>query len=92
MSFLLTASVTFAATLLVLGGLEVAAENVAGWNAEYVANYFWSIEPDANGSEAQRKAFDLVGDPMDWSDSELCRIVDPAATGAGQSTALVGQK
>lgn len=77
MEFLVTASITFAATLFTLGGLEVAAENAATWNADHVSDYFWSIEADPNGSEAERLAYEILSEPVDWSNSELCRIVDP---------------
>lgn len=76
MEFLLTASITFAASLLALGGVEVAAENAAAWNADHVSDYFWSIEADPNGSEAERLAYDILSEPVDWSNSELCRIID----------------
>ena len=76
MELLVTASITFAATLLALGGLEVAAENTASWNADHASDYFWSIEADPNGSEAERLAYHILSEPVDWSNSELCRIVD----------------
>lgn len=87
MEFLLTASITFAATLLALGGLEVAAENTAIWNADHVSDYFWSIEADPNGSEAERLAYDILAQPMDWSESELCQVVDQNSV--AQSPAVV---
>ena len=76
MEFLLTATTTFAGTLLALGFIEVSAENLAIWNSEHVSGYFWSIEPDPDGTEAERLAFDLAGTPLARTDMELCRIVD----------------
>jgi len=76
MEFLLTATTTFAGTLLALGFIEVTAENLAVWNSGHVSGYFWNIEPDPNGSEAERLAFDLAGTPLARSDMELCRIVE----------------
>lgn len=76
MEFLLTATATFAGTLVALGFIEVTAENMAVWNSEHVSGYFWNIEPDPQGSEAQRLAFDLAGTPLARTDMELCRIVD----------------
>jgi hypothetical protein len=76
MELVLTATATFAGTLLALGFIEVSAENMAIWNTDHVAGYFWSIEPDPKGSEAQRLAFDMVGTPLARTDMELCRIID----------------
>ena len=67
---------TFAGTLLALGFIEVSAENLAIWNSEHVSGYFWSIEPDPTGTEAERLAFDMAGTPLARTDMELCRIVD----------------
>jgi hypothetical protein len=79
MEFLLTAATTFAGALLALGFIEVAAENLAVWNTAHVSGYFWSIEPDPNGSEAQRIAFELLGERLGREGMELCRILKPGS-------------
>jgi hypothetical protein len=76
MEFLLTATTTFAGTLLALGFIEVTAENLAIWNSEHVSGYFWNIEQNPEGSEAERLAFEMAGTPLARTDMELCRIVD----------------
>jgi len=77
MEFALTATASFVTYLAFMGLIEVGAEQQSMWNTDFASNYFWSVEPDPNGSEAEQLAYRLAGSSVDWRNSDLCRIVDP---------------
>ncbi|NQW11373.1 MAG: hypothetical protein HQ481_16025 [Alphaproteobacteria bacterium] len=74
MEAIISGTITFVSTLVFFGVVEVTSENTTAWNADYAANYFWSIPADPNGSEAERLAYAALRPALDAGPSELCKL------------------
>jgi len=77
MNFVVTALAAFLITTAIDTPIEVGAEISAGWSGEWLAHYFWNVEADPNGSEAQRLASELAARVPDREGfTELCTLHD----------------
>lgn len=82
MDVVLVAAAVFLGAAALDSVIEVGAEISAGWSGIWLDHYFWNVQPDANGSEAQRLAAELVARVPDGDGyKELCRL--PLVPGAG---------
>ena len=72
---LLVAATAFFGAVALDGVIEIGAEIGANWNGAWAEHYFWNIQPDSNGSEAQRLAAELVARVPDGDGyRELCAL------------------
>lgn len=83
MEVFLVAATAFVGAVALDGVIEIGAEIGANWNGEWASHYFWNIQPDRNGSEAQKLAAELVARVPDGEGyRELCALpMFPASAG-----------
>lgn len=82
MDLIFVAATAFVGAVALDGVIEIGAEIGAGWNGEWAGHYFWDIQPDAGGTEAQRLAAELVARVPDGDGyKELCSL--PMLPGPG---------
>ncbi len=75
MEIMLVAAGVFVGAAALDSVIEIGAEISAGWSGAWMNHYFWDIQPDPNGSEAQRLAAELIARVPDGGDyKELCRL------------------
>lgn len=83
MEVFLVAATAFVGAVALDGVMEIGAEIGASWNGQWASYYFWDIQANSNGSEAQKLAAELIARVPDAEGyTELCALpLIPSSTG-----------